>query len=467
MISTSLYPTFRDPAGSLVIEHDRAVRQIHPEAREAVQQFIESPFSHRLVEHGDMIGITPEESPAGLCLIHPRVPIPTYPWEWTPSQWLAAGELTLSLCDEGLGEGWMLKDATPLNILFLGSRPVLVDVLSFERRDPRDSLWLAYGQYVRTFLLPLLANRLLRWPLELSLFRRDGYEPAEIYAAMRWLQRLSPSALWPVTLPALLDRREGTPVRPDNAPGEGRDPGLSLHILRRMLAGLRKRTRAAMPRRTASNWSEYTDTLTHYSSAESAQKQTWVRSVIEELCPHTVLDMGANTGEYSALAANCGANVVALERDAEAAELIFRMSQTRKLSIQTIHADLARPTPSVGWENCESSSLLSRLEGQFDLVLLLAVIHHLLLLEQIPLSSIVALCHRLTRRYLIVEWVPATDPMYVSLMRGRHMLYGSLTEADLLVACAGFFRTLRRQVLDNGRILLLFEQQQTAPPEPL
>jgi hypothetical protein len=175
------------------------------------------------------------------------------------------------------------------------------------------------------------------------------------------------------------------------------------------------------------------------------------------LRPRTVLDVGANTGEYSALAAGCGAEVVALERDVEDAERIVQMSQAQGLSIQTIHADLARPTPSVGWQNRESSALLPRLEGRFDLVLLLAVIHHLLLIEQIPLPAIIALCHRLTQRYLVVEWVPATDPMYLSLMRGRDALYGSLTEADLLAACDGFFRTLHQQTLDNGRILFLFE----------
>ncbi|NYF78340.1 class I SAM-dependent methyltransferase [Granulicella arctica] len=449
-------PTFRDPAGSLVLEQDRAVRHIHPEAREAVQRFIDSPFYWRLVERGDMIGTAPEESSVGLRLLHPRVPIPTYPWEWTPSQWLAAAELTLSLCDEGLEEGWVLKDATPLNILFIGSRPVLVDVLSFERRDPAASLWLAYGQYVRTFLLPLLANRLLHWPLELSLFKRDGYEPAEVYAAMRWSQRLSPAALWPITIPTLLDRRKTVGSSVASAPG--RDPALSLHILKRTLAGLRKRTRAALPRQTSSNWSGYTDTLTHYTSAQSAQKKVWVRSVLEELSPRNLLDVGANTGEYSVLAANCGAEVVALERDAEAAERIVRLSRAQELPIQTIHADLARPTPSVGWENRESSALLPRLEGRFDLVMLLAVVHHLLLIEQIPLPAIVALCHRLTRRYLVIEWVPATDPMYQSLMRGRDMLYGSLTEVDLLAACDGLFRTLQRQTLDNGRILFLFEK---------
>jgi hypothetical protein len=112
----------------------------------------------------------------------------------------------------------------------------------------------------------------------------------------------------------------------------------------------------------------------------------------------------------------------------------------------------------VGWENRESTALLQRLEGQFDLVMLLAVIHHLLLLEQIPLRAIVELCSRLTRRFVVVEWVPATDPMFVSLMRGRHALYGALSERDLLVACEGIFTIARTDTLGNGRMLYLLER---------
>jgi hypothetical protein len=112
----------------------------------------------------------------------------------------------------------------------------------------------------------------------------------------------------------------------------------------------------------------------------------------------------------------------------------------------------------VGWENRESSGLLARLEGRFEVVMMLAVIHHLLLLEQIPLDAIMALSARLTQRFLVVEWVPATDPMFVSLMRGRTDLYASLSEADLLAACDGRFVVARRQALDNGRILFLFER---------
>ncbi len=450
-------PTFRDPAGSLVVERDRAVRTIRPEFREPVFEFLNSNFYRRAVERGDIVASAVEDDADGLRLIHPRVRVAAYPWEWTVSQWMSAAELTLRLCDESLDDGWILKDATPLNVLYDGARPVLVDVLSFERRDPGSSLWLAYGQYVRTFLLPLLMKKMLQWPLELTSFKRDGYEPAELYAAMGWTKRLSPAALWPVTIPALLDRRKGAKTEARKAQ-PARDAELTLHTLKRTVAGLRKRTRAAMPKSASSEWAEYTHSLSHYSAQEGEQKRAWIREVLEEFRPTTVLDVGANTGEFSAMAATCGAEVVALERDAVAAERIARMGAAKKLRIQTIHADLARPTPAVGWENRESSALLPRLEGQFEMVMLLAVIHHLLLLEQIPLRSIVKLCHRLTTRFVVVEWVPAKDPMFVSLMRGRDELYGSLSERDLIAACDGLFSMLRRDVLGNGRILYLLER---------
>jgi 2-polyprenyl-3-methyl-5-hydroxy-6-metoxy-1,4-benzoquinol methylase len=453
MSSDAPSPTFRDPAGSLRLVGDSAIRTIHPAAREAALEFVTSAFSLRLQLHGDMIGAVVEED--GARLVHPRVDVPSYPWEWTPSQWLAAAELTLRLCREAIEEGWILKDATPLNILFVGARPVLVDVLSFERRDPKVSIWLAYGQYVRTFLLPLLMNKMQGWPLSLSLFRRDGFEPGELFAAMSWRQRLSPEAFWPITLPARLERRKGADAPPP--PARLMDPDAATHVLKRTLESLRKRTERAMSRVTRSEWSEYQTTLTHYTAEQSAAKMAWVQAALEEAQPRRVLDVGANTGEYSTLAAQLGAEVVALERDGAAADRLYRMSRDRGLNILTLHADLARPTPAAGWENAEQSALLARLDGKFEMVMMLAVIHHLILMEQIPLEKIMALCARMTKKHLIVEWVPVSDPMYQSLMRGRDELYGSLTETDLLSAAAAYFHPVLQQTLGNGRILFLLE----------
>jgi SAM-dependent methyltransferase len=464
MTSATPGPTFRDPAGSLGFEGNRVVRTIQPAARAAVLEFLNSALCVRLQERGDLVGATIEDSGSGLRLIHPKIPIPSYPWEWSPSQWVAAAELTLALCEEALNDGWILKDATPLNILFIGPKPILVDILSFERRDPLSTIWLPYGQYVRTFLLPLVANKRTGWPLEMSLFKRDGLEPADLFEAMGWADRMSSDAFWPITLAAILERSK----KPEGAKQEATakkasnqvsDPQMALHGLKRLLAGLRKRTRRALPRSSTSKWSKYQGTLTHYTAQESAKKHAWVRDVLAEIQPARVLDIGANTGEFSALSSEMGAQVVALERDAVSADRLFCMSRERNLAIQTIHADFARPTPAAGWENNESTALLARLEGQFELVLMLAVIHHLLLMEQIPLPAILALCHRLTAGHLVIEWVPVEDPMFQSLMRGRDELYGGLREDDLIAACASLFHVLRRQPLDNGRVLILLQRE--------
>jgi SAM-dependent methyltransferase len=454
--------TFRDPAGSLSFEDDLVIRRVSAAARVAVLELLDSPFCRTLQERGDLIGAEVDDSGGSLSLRHPKIRIPTYPWEWTPLQWLAAAELTLNLCEQALADGWILKDATPLNVLFTGTRPIFVDILSFERRDPHSSIWLAYGQYVRTFLLPLLMNRMLSWPLSLSLFKRDGYEPADCYAALGWGRRWSRDALWPITLPTLLDRRKNAEAAPKKRPLRIADPEVTANVLKRTLKDLRRRMRRAMPESVTSDWSQYPDTLTHYTPEQSRQKLDWVRHALETAQPVRVLDIGANTGEFSALAAGMGAEVVALERDLASADRLFRMARERNLPIQAIHADIARPTPAAGWENTESVALLPRLEGQFDLVLMLAVIHHLLLMEQIPLPAILDLCHRLTRRHLILEWVPVEDPMYQSLMRGRDSLYGSLSEGDLLAACTGRFHVMERHALDNGRVLFLFERSGAA-----
>jgi hypothetical protein len=167
-------------------------RRVRPEyAREALE-FVESDLAQEWVSKGRLVATTVaggQDRSGELLLEHPRIFFPTYPWEWTASAWMAAAELTLDLCESLVGRGLILKDATPLNVLFEGARPVFVDVLSVEKRDVSSPLWLAYAQFVRTFLLPLAAHRYLGWPLAASLHRRDGYEPADLYPHLSFIQK--------------------------------------------------------------------------------------------------------------------------------------------------------------------------------------------------------------------------------------------------------------------------------------
>ena len=85
---------------------------------------------------------------------------------------------------------------------------------------------------------------------------------------------------------------------------------------------------------------------------------------------------------------------------------------------------------------------------------MLAFIHHLLLVGQIPLDRIASLASKITTRNLIIEWVPPTDPKFLELLRGREAIYTHLTESNFRTAFLSHFDIAQETTLHNGRILL-------------
>jgi SAM-dependent methyltransferase len=450
--------TFRDPAGSLRIHGEQVVRTVHPRYASEFLRFLQSDLAHRWTTEGHLVAteVVSSGQDQALVLEHPRVFFPSYPWEWTPGQWVAAAELTLEFCRQLLHQGWILKDATPLNILFDGSRPVFVDLLSVERRDPGSPLWVAYGQFARTFLLPLAAYKYLGWPLAATLNRRDGYEPADLYPYLSSFRRWSAPMRSLVTLPFLLETRKrgsGPPLTLKQ------DPEIATEVLERNLRRPGKALRALTAKERDSRWSEYQTAADHYSELERQGKQEFVDRVMQMLRPGSVLDIGGNTGQYSRIAARAGARVVAWDTDVASSDRSWNEARKADLSILPLVADAARPTPAVGWRNNESLTLLERADKRFDCVMMLGIIHHLLLADQIPMADVAALLSSLTRRWSIVEWVPKTDVRYIDLCRGRDELYAHLNE-DLFVAqFSQHFTILLREPLTNGRVLFLFEKK--------
>jgi SAM-dependent methyltransferase len=449
--------TFRDPAGSLRVEGDRVRRTVRTKYASAALDFLASDLALKWVSRGDLVASrTIEEDPSHgeILLEHPRVFFPSYPWEWTPSAWIAAADLTLDLCESLLSKGLILKDATPLNVLFQGSKPVFVDVLSIDRRDPESPLWLAYAQFVRTFLLPLVAYRYLGWPLAASLQRRDGYEPSDLYPFLSPLQRWRQPFRSLITLPYLLDKRRSGSAAPAS-PHLKQRPEVAEAVLRRNLRSLRRTLHRLEPEQRDSRWSKYPESADHYTGDDHQQKQAFVRRALSTVQPTHVLDLGANTGVYSRLAAGMGATVVAWDTDPGATERNWERARAENLPIQPLLVDPARPTPAAGWRNAESLGLLERARGKFDCVMALGLLHHLLIADQIPMSEVAALLRDLTRRWAIVEWVPATDPRFVELVRGREDLYGHLDEQAFLSAMEDHFAPVFSEKLKNGRTLYL------------
>ncbi len=98
------------------------------EAAQTLEEFLRTRTAKEAVESGRLISST---RLAGDLYEHERIAFPSYPYEWPPEMLSAAGLLTIELAQSAIKESFGLKDASPYNVLFCGSRPVFVDVLSF------------------------------------------------------------------------------------------------------------------------------------------------------------------------------------------------------------------------------------------------------------------------------------------------------------------------------------------------
>jgi SAM-dependent methyltransferase len=480
--SDTLAVSFRDPAGSLFPLDGRIFRIVNAIGAADMDAFFESTAAHEFIEERRIAGtrrLTVDETRqilheprvrqlydaiSGQMLVeHERIDFPSFPYEWPAEMLHAAGALTLDLAQVLLRDGLGLKDATPYNVLFRGPEPVFIDVLSFERRDAGDPTWLPYAQFVRTFLLPLLANRHFGFALDQVLTtRRDGLEPEEVYRWSTPLERLRPGFFSLVTMPAWLGSKQSPDDQKIYQKKLLSDPEKARFILRSILKGLRRSLNRLEPKTgAASSWTTYMDTNNNYSADHFAAKEKFVAQALAEFAPRRVLDAGCNTGHFSALAARAGASVVAIDYDPVVLGPVWRQARAEKLDILPLAVNLTRPTPGTGWRNRECSSFLDRARGYFDAVLMLAVIHHMLVTERVPLPDILELAAELTKDILIVEFIAPEDSMFRRLTRGRDELHKHLNHRLFENLCRERFDIVRTQHVESSSRWLYLLRKRT------
>ena len=472
--------SFRDPDGRVFLVDERVLRIVRHRADAGTLEFIRSELFGQLIQEelfiqtrflGDKGSLSysglnslPENDPLDLVFEHERVFFPSYPYEWPAEMLHAAGTLTLDLAERLLPKGFGLKDASPYNVLFRGPKPVFIDLLSFERREPRDPTWRPYAQFVRTFVRPLLVNTQLGLGArEILSVHRDGLNASDVNRLFSPGQKLRPASLKHITLPSLLGRLGSAKRDSIYQPTRVSSPEKALFILERQLKSLRKTLNNVGTRRhKGSVWSNYADGA-HHSPEYFASKQSFVQHALTERPPEAVLDIGCNTGEFSTIAAGCGARVVAIDREDELVGTVWSRASMEGLDILPLIVDWTRPTPAIGWRNRESLSFLDRARGRFDCVMMLAVIHHMLVTERIPLDEIFALAAETTTDRLLIEFVPATDPKFKMVTRGNDDLYTFLTREHFESIASKYFRIERSQKLaDSERWIYILRRTPVA-----
>ena len=473
--SHSFTTSFRDPAGRLVSLPGRILRIVNSSGLGDLSAFLASETCQKFVAEGrvvrteivDVDRTGPQDSgisdlvrqPGTEMLVeHEKVRFPSFPYEWAPEMLCAAGRLTLDLSEDLLEEGFGLKDATPYNVLFRGAQPVFVDVLSFERRDHGDATWLPYAQFIRTFLLPLLSSKYLGLRLDQTLLSsRDGLEPESVYRWLKPSQRVRPPFLGLVSIPTWLAPKGNPSViyRKKSLA----DPEKAKFILNALFRRLRRSLESVQPNEgVKSRWSDYVRENT-YSGEQFVAKEGFIKDALSRFAPRRVLDVGCNTGHFSLIAARSGASVVSIDTDPVVVGALWRKGHSEGLDILPLAVDLTRPSPPTGWRNLECRSFLDRAVGYFDAVFMLAVVHHMMVGERVPVDEILDVAAELTRELLVIEYVGPEDSMFRCLARGRDELHRGLSHQVFEESCVRRFDILRTQWLGGDRRLYLLRKK--------
>lgn len=452
--------SFRDPSGFVFWLDGRPYRQIQQRFATEWDGFAGSPLEARLIERGrllpyESVSLDLAQAPGAHAVIAPEpIDFISYPYEWTFGELRDAALLTLDAQLDALGEGWSLRDASAFNVQFRGGRPVLIDSLSFEPHE-EGTPWVAYRQFCEHFLAPLalMARRDVRLA-DLLRSEIDGV-PLELAAQLLpWRTRLNFGLLSHVHLHARSQKRHAGDIDDGKAARSAQIPRNRLSTL---IGNLRSTVKGLNWTPAGTEWADYAD-HTSYGDAATADKARLVGEFIRRVPGPRAWDLGANTGRYSRIAADAGKRVLAFDIDPAAAEQHYRaIKQEQRSDILPLVLDLANPSPGLGWASHERRSLLERADA--DVVLALALIHHLAISRNVPLPMILDLFADLAP-WAIVEFVPKEDPMVRHLLASRKDVFADYDLDGFRVAAEERFEVVLEQPIEESpRVLFLLRRR--------
>jgi ribosomal protein L11 methylase PrmA len=174
--------------------------------------------------------------------------------------------------------------------------------------------------------------------------------------------------------------------------------------------------------------------------------------------PQSVWDLGANFGMFSRLASKQSIPTVAFDIDPGAVERNYlECKQTNEKNLLPLVLDLTNPSPSQGWNSEERMSLLER--GPVDAVLALALIHHLAISNNVPLSLLAKFFADFCT-FLIIEFVPKSDSQVKLLLATRQDIFSTYDQITFEAVFGETFEILKAEPLqDSQRTLYLMKKR--------
>jgi hypothetical protein len=448
--------SFRDPSGFLFTEDGTLYRQINRSYQPDFDLLTSSGLYDALVEKGYLIPHSEAAPELALTndackVIEPeRIPFISYPYEWCFGQLKDAALTTLAIQKQVVESGMSLKDASAYNIQFRNGKPVLIDTLSFEAYKEGEP-WAAYRQFCQHFLAPLalMAYRDIRLGRLLRLYV-DGIPLDLASQLLPYRTRFSFGFQIHIHLHAKLQQRHADSTQKPRQGNVSKTGHLGLiDSLETLIKKLRWK-------QADTEWGEYYE-ATNYSDDAMKQKEDVIRELLQESKPSEVWDLGANTGRFSRIAEEIGAEVISFDLDPVAVEKNYaECRQGKDTRLLPLILDLTNPSPGLGWAARERASIFER--GPADTVLALALIHHLAISNNVPFDRLARFFASVCNS-LIIEFVPKEDSQVQKLLITREDVFGNYNEEDFRNAFSEPFELKRRvELSDSKRVVYLMSK---------
>jgi SAM-dependent methyltransferase len=411
--------SYGDASGYLFRWGDNIFRAIDPSHKRFFEDLLNRGILSDLADRGLIAKASTADIVVDNCdlvLAHEQIQFPSYCFEWCGEMLKRAAIQVLRLENVLLSYGLTLLDPHPINVLFSATKPMWVDLGSVVETQKLQCVW-NQGMFDASFTRPLkifaeghhhLARSLL---LDLNL---QGVSESEYQAIT---QKPSPDLKKVITyysrrgaravIPSALRRLLRPAVKPAVQAVVPQTTNEISRLIESHIEGLQNITFPTVRTR----WSHYYDDNDWFfdfgSSERWSDKQRNFLQILRAEMPRSLLDIGANRGWYSQVAARSGVEVVAVDFDEVAMNRLFNDAEKEELPILPLIADFRSLHPRLALARRPGIPASERL--QCDMVLALALVHHLVVTHELSFPLIAQGFSDLAKKSVLTEFIEPTD----------------------------------------------------------
>lgn len=389
-------------------------------------------------------------------LEHQPIPHISYAYEW-PFELLKRAALAhIDLHLALLEKNFSLVDGNSYNMQFLGVNPKFIDIPSvvpYQDGEP----WLGYAQFCEQFIAPLCLSADIGVPHQAWLRGSpNGISLQHISRLLPYRKRLSFNRFVHIMLHGKMQARHSATsenVRETTSISRSLNKKSQINFLtslRHLVDSFHSNSS------DQTEWEDY-ENLGHYGDDAKSSKFDFVQMAVKAQAPDLLWDLGCNSGEYAELSLSSGASyVVGFDLDLGALDRAVIRSNRRGLNFLPLYSDALNPSPNQGWAEQERSGFKNR--SKPDMILALALIHHIVISGNVPLDKAVDWMTSLAPSG-VIEFVTKEDQMVKRLLSNRvdHFLDYNLDSFESYLSVSA--KIVKKVKIQNGsRVLYFYER---------